>query len=482
MRPGDPQLAARLQREIEGEVLFDAGSRGRYSTDASIYQIEPLGVVVAKSSTDIEAAMSVAREAGVPVLPRGAGTSQCGQTVGEALVVDVSKHLDQVIYLDESAQRVKVQPGSVLDQLNAWLKPKGLFFPVDVSPANRATVGGMTGNNSCGSRSIRYGNLIHNVDSINAIMADGTQAQFGWVPGNPELHGGGGRFLDVVQRLRALHAREAQEIEARFPKLLRRVGGYNIDSLSAQGHNMANMLVGSEGTLAFFTEIELILHRQPGHKVLGICHFPTFYQAMEMTRHIVALNPSAVELVDRTLMELARDIDMFRPTLERFVRGHPEALLLVEFAGEDRDHVLSSMRALTELMADYGFANGVVEAIDADFQKAVWDVRKAGLNIMMSMKGDGKPVSFIEDCAVRPATELLALGTRMLPWAPCMCVRSSISRMRRGRPKCAPLLKKPSKWSANTKARIQGSTVTGWCAPSSTSRCSAGEWSMPSLR
>ena len=225
VRPGDPQLAARLRQEVEGDVLFDAGSRGRYSTDASIYQIEPLGVVVAKSATDIEAAMSIAREAGIPVLPRGAGTSQCGQTVGEALVVDVSRHLNQVIYLDEETSRVKVQPGIVLDQLNAWLKPHGLFFPVDVSPANRATIGGMTGNNSCGSRSIRYGNMVHNVEAINAIMADGSQAQFGWVPGNPELLGGGDRYLDVVQRLRALHAREAEEIEARFPKVLRRVGG-----------------------------------------------------------------------------------------------------------------------------------------------------------------------------------------------------------------------------------------------------------------
>jgi len=401
VRPGDPQLAARLRQEVEGEVLFDAGSRGRYSTDASIYQIEPLGVVVAKTSTDIEAAMSVARDAGIPVLPRGAGTSQCGQTVGEALVVDVSKYLDDVIYLDESAQRVKVQPGIVLDQLNTWLKPHGLFFPVDVSPANRATIGGMTGNNSCGSRSIRYGNMVHNVDTINAIMADGTQAQFGWVPGNPRLHGGSDRFLDVVQRLRALHLREAEEIEARFPKVLRRVGGYNIDSLSAQGHNMADLLVGSEGTLAFFTEIELILHQLPAHKALGICHFPTFYQAMEMTQHIVSLRPTAVELVDRTLMELARDIDLFRPTVERFVQGSPDALLLVEFAGEDREEVLSKIRALGELMADQGFAGSIVEAIETDFQKAVWDVRKAGLNIMMSMKGDGKPVSFIEDCAVQ---------------------------------------------------------------------------------
>lgn len=416
LRPGDGRLAARLRRELQGEVLFDAASRGRYSTDASIYQIEPLGVVIPRTADDIAIAMQIAGEEGIPVLPRGAGTSQCGQTVGEALVVDVSRHLNQVKHFDPQAAKVKVQPGIVLDELNRWLQPQGLFFPVDVSPANRATIGGMTGNNSCGSRSIRYGNMVHNVAGVQALLADGTPCDFGWVPGNPEqvggARGGGDRYLDMVQRLRALHAREAAEIESRFPKLLRRVGGYNVDTLSDQGHNMANLLVGSEGTLAFFTEIELDLQRLPAHKALGICHFPTFYEAMAMTQHIVTLGPSAVELVDRTLMELSREIEMFRPTLERFVRGNPDALLLVEFAGDDHDQVLASMRSLQTLMADHGFEGAVVEAVEPGFQRAVWDVRKAGLNIMMSMKGDGKPVSFIEDCAVR--LEDLAEYTRRL--------------------------------------------------------------------
>ncbi|HEY5701787.1 MAG TPA: FAD-linked oxidase C-terminal domain-containing protein, partial [Gammaproteobacteria bacterium] len=399
-RPGDPNLAARLQKEIEGEVLFDSFSRGRYSTDASIYQIEPLGVVVPKTAADIDAALGIARDEGIPVLPRGAGTSQCGQTVGEALVIDVSKHLNQIIYLDEESRRVKVQPGIVLDQLNAQLKNTGLFFPVDVSPANRATIGGMTGNNSCGARSIRYGNMVHNVRAINALLADGTAAQFGEVPGN--LHGmhGGQKYVDLVQKMRNLAAREAKEIDTCIPKLLRKVGGYNIDLIKPGGHNMAHLLVGSEGTLAFFTEIELDLQPIPKHKVLGVCHFPTFYDAMDATQHIVELEPTAVELVDRTLMELARDIDLFRPTIEQFVRGKPEAILLTEFAGEDRAQLLEKMKRLNELMADLGFKGAVVEATDPGFQKAIWDVRKAGLNIMMSMKGEGKPVSFIEDCAV----------------------------------------------------------------------------------
>ena len=415
LRPGDEGLAARLRRELEGEVWFDPASRGRYSTDASIYQIEPIGVVAPRSAEDIARTIAVCREAGAPVLPRGAGTSQCGQTVGEAVVVDTSKYLDEVVGLDEEARRIAVQPGVVLDRLNAWLKPRGLFFPVDVSPANRATIGGMAGNNSCGARSIRYGNMVHNVHAIRAILADGSAARFGEVSGNLPGLAGDDHYSDLIRRMRALGTREADEIERRFPDLLRRVGGYNIDTLAPAdggGHNMAHLLVGSEGTLGFFTEIELDLQPLPAHRVLGVCHFPAFHEAMSATQHIVALDPSAVELVDRTLIELARDIEAFRPTVERFVRGAPDALLLVEFAGEDRSLLLSRLAELGELMGDLGFPGAVVEAVEPVFQGAVWEVRKAGLNIMMSMKGDGKPVSFVEDCAVR--LEDLAEYTRRL--------------------------------------------------------------------
>ena len=396
-------------------MWFDPGSRGRYSTDASVYQIEPVGVVAPRSAEDIERTIAICREAGVPVLPRGAGTSQCGQTVGEAVVVDTSRHLHRVLDLDEESRRVAVQPGIVLDRLNAWLKPRGLFFPVDVSPANRATIGGMTGNNSCGARSIRYGNMVHNVHAIRAVLADGSASRFGEVSGNLAGLAGDDHYPDLVRRMRALGAREADEIGRRFPSLLRRVGGYNLDTLvpaDGGGHNMAHLLVGSEGTLGFFTEIELDLASLPAHRVLGVCHFPAFHEAMAATRHIVALDPSAVELVDRTLIDLARDIEAFRPTVERFVRGAPDALLLVEFAGEDRSALLSRLAQLGELMGDLGFPGAVVEAVEPSFQSAVWEVRKAGLNIMMSMKGDGKPVSFVEDCAVR--LEDLAEYTRRL--------------------------------------------------------------------
>ncbi len=398
-------LETRLRGALKGDVLFDAFSRGRYATDASIYQIEPVGVVVPRDAEDVAAAFAIAREDGVALLPRGGGTSQCGQTVGRALVLDCSKYMNQVLDVDVARRRARVQPGVVMDRLNRQLKSKGLFFPVDVSTGDRATLGGMTANNSCGTRSLRYGNMVHNVRAIDALLPDGTAATFGEVPGNFGNNGGENptlpeRYRDLVRKVRALHDRETDEIAARFPKLQRRVGGYNIDMIADAGHNMAHLLVGSEGTLAFFNAIELDLQPIPPHRVLGVCHFPSFYSAMQAAKPIVALQPAAVELVDRTMIELARDIPMFRATVDRFVKGEPEALLLVEFAGEDAADNLRRLKQLAELIGDLGHPGGVVEIVDDAFQGAVWSVRKEGLNIMMSMKGDGKPVSFIEDCAV----------------------------------------------------------------------------------
>src|SRR3954449_3595642 len=252
--PGSPRLEARLRRELKGEVLFDRFSRGRYSTDASIYQIEPLGVAGPRDKEDVATALQIAREEGVPVLPRGGGTSQCGQTVGRALVLDCSKYMDSVVALDPEARRVRVQPGVVMERLNARLRQHKLWFPVDVSTGDRATIGGMTANNSCGARPIRYGNMVHNVRAVDAILADGTEAHFAEVPGNFGDDIEPDRYRGLVRDMRALHRREADEIDRRFPKLLRRVGGYNIDMIASgvpgAGHNMAHLLVGSEGTLA----------------------------------------------------------------------------------------------------------------------------------------------------------------------------------------------------------------------------------------
>ena len=400
IQPGDSKLAARLRREMRGEVLFDAASRGRYATDASIYQIEPVGVVAPRTEEDALTAFRIALEEGVPVLPRGGGTSQCGQTVGAALVIDNSRYLNEIVEFDAAARSVTVQPGVVLDQLNAYLRPHGLWYPVDVSTSAQATLGGMAGNNSCGSRSIHYGNMVHNVGAIEAVLADGSEYHFGAVPADLSEVGAPAAYIELVKRIRAIAAREADEIERRVPKLLRRVAGYNLDMMLGEPFNMAHLLVGSEGTLAYTRRLHLNLSPLPPHKTLGVCHFPTFYAAMEAPRRIVELNPVAVELVDRTMIDLARDNPAFRPIVEQFIRGEPEAILLVEFAGEDRDEQLRRLKQLSELMGELGFPGCVVEITDARLQRAVWEVRKAGLNIMMSMKGDGKPVSFIEDCAV----------------------------------------------------------------------------------
>ncbi|WP_144112943.1 FAD-binding and (Fe-S)-binding domain-containing protein [Paraburkholderia sp. BCC1886] len=398
-------LAQLLRKSLRGDVLFDAASRGRYATDASIYQITPIGVVVPRDQEDLYTALDIARSENVPLLARGAGTSQCGQTVGEALVVDTSKWLNNIVSFDADARTVTVEPGVVLDHLNAWLKPHGLWFPVDVSTAAQCTIGGMAGNNSCGSRSIEYGNMVHNVEAIDAILADGSHARLASLRDAPT----GARMQQILAGVKQIAERERDEIVARVPKVLRRVAGYNIDLFDCQNPraytddgiaNLAHLLVGSEGTLAFSRQLTLKLAPLPAHKTLGVVNFPTFRQAMALTQHIVKLKPVAVELVDRTMIDLAISNPAFRPVIEKALVREPQAILLVEFAGEDRDTQLASLRQLTELMADLGLPDSVVEMPQANEQKALWEVRKAGLNIMMSMKGDGKPVSFIEDCAV----------------------------------------------------------------------------------
>ena len=387
-------LASRLRKELDAEVLFDPASRGRYSTDASIYQVQPLGVVVPRTEEAARGAMAIAADEGIPILPRGAGSSQCGQAVGEALVIDHTKYLSRVLEVDAAAGRAVVQPGVVLDALNAQLRPLGLWFPVDVSTSAQATLGGMAGNNSCGSRSIAYGNMVHNVLAIEAVTAAGERWRFGPMD-EPSPHHG---YRELVEKLQALYEREKAEIEARIPKLLRKVAGYNLDHLGPPHANAAHLLVGSEGTLAYSERLHLKLARIPPVRALGVCHFPKFYTAMELTQHIVKLGPSAVELVDRTMIGLARDIPAFRPTVDAFVRGEPDAVLLVEFSGDEDQG--GRLKELVQLMADLGLPGSVVEISDARQQRELWEVRKAGLNIMMSMKGDGKPVSFIEDCAV----------------------------------------------------------------------------------
>lgn len=467
MTPGDPELERRLRSALRGDVRFDAFTRGLYSTDASHYQIEPLGVVFPRSVADVEAVMEIARETGAPVLPRGGGTSQCGQTIGRAVVLDTSRYLTGMGSMPsegdlastastgtggspasgassgnagrrmanpgpvprEDAQ-IEVETGVVLDHLNARLRPHGLWFPVDPSTGSRATLGGMAGNNSAGARSLRYGMMVDNVAAIEMVLPDGRRV---WVGEGEDA----GRDLPAeVAAMRSLYVREAEEIARRTPGTMRNVAGYNLHRLDPEGGDLAQLLVGSEGTLAFFSRLRLRLSPLPTDRVLGVCHFPDLVSALDAVQHLVGLGPSAVELVDENVLRLAADRPDYREAMSSFVRGGPGALLLVEFAdgaparplrfptgplrfpaGPDREHASHlhgasssgavgppdpgrALRRLHELMADLGHPGSVVDAVSPEEQAAVWSVRKAGLNIVMSMAGPRKPISFIEDCAV----------------------------------------------------------------------------------
>jgi FAD/FMN-containing dehydrogenase/Fe-S oxidoreductase len=384
-----PALERRLQAALRGEARFDAFTRGRYATDASIYQIMPMGVVFPRNAEDIAATIEIAREEGVPVMMRGGGTSQNGQPIGDGLVLDCSRHFNAIRAYSPELNQVTVEPGVVLETLNTRLRQDGLFFPVEPSTASRCTIGGMTGNNSCGARSLVFGKMVDNVVAVDALLANGEAMRFSTNAPSP-----------LAREMLALAEANRAEILARYPAVQRRVGGYNLDSLIVPNANPAHLLVGSEGTLAAFTAITLKLSRLPAKRAMGVCHFPSFRAAMETTQHLVALGPAAVELVDNNVLTLGADIPLFVTTLSKITRGTPDCLLLVEFAGESEGELAAALKRLDECMADHGFPDAVVEVVDPATQKQVWEVREACLNIMMSMKGDGKPISFIEDCAV----------------------------------------------------------------------------------
>src|SRR5674476_334118 len=381
-----PGLERRLKAELSGEVQFDRFSRGRYATDASHYQIMPVGVVAPRTVEEAERAIGLARAEGATVLARGGGTSQSGQAVGPSLVLYCSKYLTRVLDLDVKRGRCTVEPGIVLDELNRQLKPHGLWFPVDISTASRATIGGMAGNNSCGGRSLRYGTMRDNVLAIEAVLADGTLAHFGRIGGS--LNDVPAPLRPLAKDLLAIGAREADEVAARFPKGQRRVGGYNLDALvpGKNDINLAHVLVGSEGTLGFTTRIELKLSPLLGRRAVGAVHFGSFYEAMNAAQSIVHLKPIAVELIDSTMIELARAIPMFRPTLGKFVRATPAAILLVEFGEDDHEENLRRLRKLKDMIGDLGFGwdksgdkwGGMIEVLNADLQTAITDLRTSG--------------------------------------------------------------------------------------------------------
>ncbi len=410
------RLQDRLTRETTAEVRFDDGYRGLYATDASLYQIEPIGVVVPRSRDDLVAAMAIAAEEGVPVLPRGGATSLSGQTIGKAIVIDCSKYLTRIGIVDRDRMTVKVEPGVVLDRLNAHLKPLGLMFGPDVSTSDRATIGGMVGNNSAGARSLRYGKTVDHVRSLDVILDDGTGATFGPVEAGrlDEACGGTDRASRLHRAVREVVQEHRDAIVAHFPKILRRVSGYNLDEFvpglpvrpvgwpeEPWAFNLARLVVGSEGTLATVAGAELKVVPVPPVQGLVILSFATIPAALERLAEIVATGPVAVEMLDRMILDLAAKNPEYAKRLD-FAEGRPAAVLAAQFYAGTNDELSERANELVRLFEGKPGVLGVRTTLTAAAKDDFWKVRKAGLSLLMGMVGDAKPVAFVEDTAVSP--------------------------------------------------------------------------------
>ena len=395
------KIGKEISSKVAGKTLFDDFSRGRYSTDASVYQIKPIGVVLPRDTNDVLNVMEYSQQNSIPLLARGGGSSQCGQTVGESIVLDYSRHQNKILDLNVEEKSIWVEPGVVLDHLNAYLKPHGLWFPVDVSTSSRATIGGMSANNSCGSRSLYYGNMVHNVLAIETILDDGSIHTFDEIQKNYLAEKNNqDRLYKIIDKFIDLRQKVGAEINENWPTTQRRVGGYNIDLIDPNGFNSSNLLVGSEGTLSLFNKIKLKLSEIPKNKILGVCYFDNFHQAMELTKEIVKLKPTCVELMDQNLLNLAKEIPIYADGIKKYIKGNPKAVLMVEFIDTDQSIYEKKIKDLEYLVLNQNKNNQFSYYSNLEEQKEVFEIRKAGLNILMSMKGDKKPVAFIEDCAV----------------------------------------------------------------------------------
>ncbi len=393
-----------LRRRIRGEVRFDAVSRALYSTDASIYQIEPIGVVLPRDADDVQAVLEITAEARVPVLPRGGGTSLAGQTVGHAVVLDFSKYMNRVLDVNVDEGWARVEPGLVRSELSVALASTGLIFGPETSTSNRATLGGMIGNNSSGSRSIVYGKTVDNIQEARAFLAGGEAVALGPVPPDEvavraRRDGAEGRLYREIPRI-VLAARD--EVDRRFPKIMRRVAGYNLDEFRpGEPFNLAKLVVGSEGTLGVVTEARVRLARKPPATVLAVLQFDDIIPALERTMEILETGPTAVELTDKIVLDMARQTREHSKKLT-FVDGDPEAIIVVEYAGETRDALLPRLDALETKMRRGGFRGTMLRLTEPAAQANVWAVREAGVGLLLGMKTARKPVAFVEDSAVAP--------------------------------------------------------------------------------
>jgi FAD/FMN-containing dehydrogenase/Fe-S oxidoreductase len=408
-------LLEHLRRHVDGEVRFDRISRQLYSTDASIYQIEPVGVVIPRTTDALQTAVQIALEMHVPIIARGAGTSLSGQSIGSGIILDCSKHLNQIVHIDPHLHTARVQPGVILDQLNRALEAHGLMFGPDVATSSRANLGGMIGNNSAGSHSIVHGKTIDHIRKLRVQLSDGNPydlAPADWRRQDDRTYLGA-----LHKKVRRIAADNADEIRRRFPHILRRVSGYNLDALvgldadpvtRAAGlksypasSGLHQLIVGSEGTLGVVLEAELNLTPKP--KVVGILipQFASLAAAIDAVAICLELQPSAVELMDHMLIELARKNLSLRDTTSALT-GTPEALLMVEFSGDDFSYVTDRIKRLQTKLQRLPGLIATLPAIEAGQRQTLWNLRNAAVPLLLGVPGNRKPVAFIEDTAVAP--------------------------------------------------------------------------------
>jgi FAD/FMN-containing dehydrogenase/Fe-S oxidoreductase len=397
-------LHANLAGSISGEVRFDRLSRAIYSTDASVYQIVPVGVVFPKNAADIVATVKTCALFRVPLTARGGGTSQAGQCIGPGVILDCSRHFNRVLEINAADLWARVEPGCVLDELNRELQPLGLHFPLDISTSDRATIGGMIANNSSGTHSLIYGKTIDHVLEVRAALADGGIIHLHSLNDDEvemkcRRNDREGECYRVVRRLAAKHA---AEIERRYPRILRRVGGYNLDRFTAgQPFNLAHLLVGSEGTLAATLEAKLHLEPLPRSKALLVVQFSDLLEALAATPSILAHQPSAVEVIDKYVLDATR-LNAEASRLRDFLAGDPGAILIIEFYAERAEDLPARLNALEADLKSRSYGYHHHRALDPLAQARIWKLRRLALGLSMAEKGDAKAISFVEDTAVAP--------------------------------------------------------------------------------
>ena len=403
-------LRTDLEARLAGEVRFDAVSRALYSTDASVYQIEPLGVAIVRSREDVLAALECARAHRCSITARGGGTSQAGQAIGAGLQIDTSKYFNRVLEVNVEERWARVEPGIVLDELNAQLAPHRLRFAPDISTASRATIGGMISNNSSGARSVRYGKTINHVLDLHVALADGSVAHLRpLAPAELETVCATDTFEGNCYRaVRQLAARHADEIDRRYPKILRRVGGYNLDAFTpgrsgaGEPFNLAKLIVGSEGTLGLILEARLNLVPLPMAKAVLTIEFDDLLDALGETPAILAHNPSAVEVMDHSILDHARENPALDAMRRAVLKTDCGALLCVELYGDSPQEIRPRLNRLESNIRARGVASHTSCAIAPADQARIWKLRESSLGLSMAMKGDAKSISFVEDTAVAP--------------------------------------------------------------------------------